>query len=444
MPADDLDDLLRQAMKSLDDQVPSGYFEALPDRALARLEASMHSTGTGTSERGSASAAPPPAAQQEENSGLHDIRNLAQSTKQRLSSRRSSAHPIVDDDDVLAATSAGWKAVALPAPAKMVSLPELDELPSKAEVLAKEKAAAKDKAAAKAAPAPAVEAPAAVAAAAAAPAPARHAARTGSSKGRMIALAGVGVAAAAGVAIFFAMQQKGDHTATQTAPAQPETRTAVAVAAPVVSTIGSAAAAQPAPAEPAPAAAPAAADGMLANGEAGGGEATGGVAKPEPTRRHAVVTKAKLERGKDGDAKADTGETAEGKKETSKNVKAGSGSGSGSADPSFDELLKEAGADKQQKVVKPHLAKKELTADDFKAGMDAVTARAQACYKGTQGLANLTIVIAPSGHVANVIVKGPFAGKPEGQCVSAAVRGATFPPWDGGPQRFVFPILLSE
>src|SRR5262245_56648576 len=36
--SDDLDDLLRSAMTTLDRQVPSDYFEALPARTLARLD----------------------------------------------------------------------------------------------------------------------------------------------------------------------------------------------------------------------------------------------------------------------------------------------------------------------------------------------------------------------------------------------------------------------
>ncbi|HEX7843736.1 MAG TPA: hypothetical protein VF469_39955, partial [Kofleriaceae bacterium] len=36
--SDDVDDLLRRAMATLDHQVPPGYFDALPERTLARLE----------------------------------------------------------------------------------------------------------------------------------------------------------------------------------------------------------------------------------------------------------------------------------------------------------------------------------------------------------------------------------------------------------------------
>jgi hypothetical protein len=43
-----------------------------------------------------------------------------------------------------------------------------------------------------------------------------------------------------------------------------------------------------------------------------------------------------------------------------------------------------------------------------------------------------------------VSVTGQFAGKPEADCVSNAVKGASFPPWDGAPQRFTYVYLLSE
>ena len=92
--SDDLDDLLRRSMKTLDDQVPSGYFEGLPQRTLARLEdSSMQTTGTSSSSDPSTGRVAPPAAaaavseDREEDSGLHDIRSPASSTKLRLSSR---------------------------------------------------------------------------------------------------------------------------------------------------------------------------------------------------------------------------------------------------------------------------------------------------------------------------------------------------------------------
>ncbi|HLL21349.1 MAG TPA: hypothetical protein VK427_04415, partial [Kofleriaceae bacterium] len=57
--SDDLDDLLRTAMKSLDDQVPSGYFEGLPYRTLMRLgeDSSMQTSSGNSSESDSGTTA---------------------------------------------------------------------------------------------------------------------------------------------------------------------------------------------------------------------------------------------------------------------------------------------------------------------------------------------------------------------------------------------------
>src|SRR5262245_29670319 len=133
--SDDLDDQIRRALKTLDSQVPSGYFEDLPSRTLGRLEQDMQTTREGNDDA-SASAATSqpgmPAQPHEEDSGLHDIRNLASSQRMSLV-KRTSQNPIIADDDVLASTSAGWKAVALPEPAKVVSLPELRESQKKLE-----------------------------------------------------------------------------------------------------------------------------------------------------------------------------------------------------------------------------------------------------------------------------------------------------------------------
>ena len=82
--SDDLDDLLRAAMKTLDDQVPSGYFEGLPNRTLARLsgeDSSMQTTGSSSDQLSKSTGAPPP--ERDEDSGLHDIRSMASSTKMR-------------------------------------------------------------------------------------------------------------------------------------------------------------------------------------------------------------------------------------------------------------------------------------------------------------------------------------------------------------------------
>src|SRR5262245_15302291 len=86
---DDLDAVLRRTMASLDRQTPEGYFDALPARTLARLD-------------------DPVAGEPLEAPKLDDVRELASETRARLSAQRG------DLDDEVAASSAVWKAVALP------------------------------------------------------------------------------------------------------------------------------------------------------------------------------------------------------------------------------------------------------------------------------------------------------------------------------------------
>src|SRR5262245_44629536 len=56
----------------------------------------------------------------DDNSGLHDIRALAETTKQRISRRAITAPPVPDE---LTISSSGLRAVALPEPALTVALP---------------------------------------------------------------------------------------------------------------------------------------------------------------------------------------------------------------------------------------------------------------------------------------------------------------------------------
>ena len=473
---DDLDNLIRTAMKTLDEGVPSGYFEALPNRTLARLEGSMQhgSSGTDSRDRDAQRSAPPmavepdtsPVARQpimqqerEEDSGLHDIRNLAQSTKQRLS-RKITAPPIADD--VLSASSGAFKNIALPQPAKMVSLPSIDELPSKAEVAAAEKAAKKAAkeskkeevaVAAIAAPSASIAAPAAAPVRQAFTLPSQQ--RKG-SKGPLLAILGLGVAAAAGGVIYMQMTKQSSDQAASSAPvaaAEP------AKAADNAAGAGSAAAITAQPIEPAPAAAtpPEGANVDAVTGAAGAAaqiatddvkaaedkaaeetkadEKAGNKKKPSKTQPKAKVEK--------DTQKTDVKpvEKVEVKKPdtTSKTETKG-----GEGEPSFDALLKEAGVSDQKKDTKPKLDKKSLTRDDFMKGMGGPATKAKGCYKGTQGNAMVKLTIAPSGSVSKVTVSGDFAGKPEGSCVEGALKSATFPPWDGGPQSFTYSVLLSD
>jgi hypothetical protein len=478
---DDLDNMIRGAMKVLDEQTPSGYFDAAPNQILARLEDGSMQQGT-TSLRGKSDAlmGPPvvpddadtnptpkveasdvaplpqkPAADRDEDSGLHDIRNLAQSTKQRLSSRRITMNPPASDD-VLASSSGSFANIALPQPAKMVALPDLEDLPSKQEVIAAQKAAAKarknkptaePKLESKDVLAPQATANAALAAMSATPIaeaaelPVRQAFTLPSmerkkSKGPLLAVLGLSVAAAAGGFVMMGSKDEKAATSANTADSAPA-QVAVATPATGAAAPDPAAAPPPAPVEEAKAAEPEAA-----------AVAEDDEAKSEPRAKRA---------GKAGGAKKEVEAKPETKPETKTETKTetkveapkdlkrpdGSKGGEQQAEQSFDSLLKEAGVE-DKKDVKPKLDKKSLSGDDFKKGMSAVNGKAQGCYKGNQGTATVKLTIAPSGAVTKVSVGGQFAGKPEGTCVESAVKAATFPAWDGGPQSFNYSYMLSD
>ncbi len=448
--ADELDDLLRRSMKTLDDQMPSGYFEGLPSRTLGRLEdVSMQPMGTTGSERdrdgGSGPAGVPPitAGQPEEDSGLHDIRSLASSTKARLSSRRSTQNPVVSEDDIIASSSAGWKAVALPEPAKMISLPELSELPSAKQVKEKDKATRKAKAAA-------IEVHASATATEAAPtAPISSIPAIGSrlaanhprsGKGKTIALVGMGLAAAAGVSIYFVMNNKNaadssskEQTVAATAPAAEYRSTTKLLPAPTPP-----AAAPETTAAPAGAAAPV--QELATSQPVEPPKAVASKAAEKPGKVHKVeVRDTSMTENSDKNDKAKA--KAPAKEEVKKPEAKDSG---GEGEPSFDALLKEAGVSDAKKQAKPTLDKKSLSGTDIKTGMSAVAGKAQACFAGTQGAAAVKLTVAPSGQVQKVTVSGVFAGTPVAACVTSAVKSTSFPPWEGGPQTINYSYLLSE
>ena len=458
--SDDLDDLLRAAMKTLDDQVPSGYFEGLPNRTLVRLgeDSSMQTTGS-TSDNSAPTGVPPQ--DRDEDSGLHDIRSMASSAKMRISSKRITTNPPVDDD-ILASSSAGWKAVALPEPARMVSLPELDQLPSVDEVKSERKSKkelkaertsaskiAKEAIAVETAPISAAISPAPVAKTAhpdvsVTPIIGARFAQQKKSKAGLYALIGTGLAAAAGVGWYVSTQMASDtspagdqvavSSANEATPDRAEQMKAQAVATPPAATAGSAATVTVEPiAEPAKPELAIAADDDTKPEDAkasdeGVKRGKGAAAKQKKEDKNAVVPAEKKDAPKDPpkDAPKPDGKKPEGEGE-----------------PSFDALLKEAGV-QDKKPVKVALEKKSLSGGDIKKGMSSVGGKAQACYAGTQGTAQVKLTVAPSGVVQKVTVTGVFAGTPVGACVEAAVKGATFPAWDGGPQSFGYSYLLAE
>jgi hypothetical protein len=486
---DDLDEQIRAAMKTLDEQVPSGYFEALPNQILARLEDGSMQQGTGTSKvmnkpklqdalMGAPVAAQPAAPatakakveERSEDSGLHDIRNLAQSTKQRMSKARVTQNPPIADD-VLASSSGQWKHVALPEPAKMVSLPDIASLPSKAEILAAEKAEAKrlaeetkakarsKKGDSKAPPmsasdevlAPVATANAALDAMSAKPASitdigvARQAFSLPSqqnkrSKGPLIAVLGLGVAAAAGGLIYMQMNGGESKTAASSVAATETVAKAEVPKAPeptpppppaAAAPADEAAAAGSAAEEPAPAEEPQAEDAVVAATETKSAKHAKRGGKGKKVEKDEAPTKEEVK-------VVEEKKVPEKPEPTKKGAK-----GEQQAEESFDALLKEAGVE-EKKETKPKLEKKSLSADDFKHGMSGIASKAQGCYKGNQGTAMVKLTVGPTGKVTKASVSGQFAGTPEGNCVVSAVKSASFPPWDGGPQSFTYSYMLAD
>jgi len=474
MPAstDDIDDKLRAAMKVLDAETPSGYFEVLPNRTLARLEGSMQMTTSGTdsdsnSELPITNGTPE---DRKEDSGLHDIRNLAAASRSRMSSRRIGTSPPVDED-LLASTSGSWKSIALPEPARMVSLPELSELlelSAPTDLKAQQKA---DKLAAKAeaklrrsrpsgemivemsaatpvvqpvkaVAASTVEAPlhiddvimpgtpgtsgsgtakgtttAAIgtakgAAAIVTPMIGSRIAAKKSNRGALYAMVGLGLAAAAGIAVYVGTRDDKTQVATSTPPpaAEPSRPTAAPIVAPSV--------VEEPKEEPKVAVEP-------------------DPVPVEPTTAKTVKQPAKPTVGKKP-VKIEVADLGNGVKPVKKDEPKKEPPKEG--DPDFEQLLKDSGYQKNSD--KPKLEKKSLSGGDFKTGMAGVAGRAQGCYKGAQGTASVKLTIAPSGAVSKVTVSG--VGAAEASCVEAAVRGATFPAWEGGPQSFGYSYLLSE
>jgi hypothetical protein len=449
MPNDvneDVDDLVRGAMKSLDGETPSGYFDDLPIRTLGRLEASMQSQGptvstASTTQAGSTGVPPGEDAVREEDSGLHDIRSLATSQRMRNSSKRITTSPPVDEN-ILAASSAGWKAVALPVaePAREMPAP-----------LDKKRASRSSKQmAAELAPIPSL--------AQSAPTPiGAHLAKKQKSKAPLYAIASLGLAAAAGAAIYVTTQK--DSPAEQAAAIAASSNGSTVEPVPRITPIPGVATATPIeqpPAVPAPAApaaeataaaaAPTTSDGLVAQAE---------ISDERADEKDRDASKSPRAKGKKARAaEREVVAKTEAKKPDPKLAKGLAGSGAavikptGKADkeePSFEELLKEANIpDKKQADEKPKLEKKSLSSADIKKGMSSVAAKAQGCYNGTQGTASVKLVVDPSGKVSKVSVTGAFAGTPVAACVEKAVKAASFPPWDGGPQSFGYSYLLSE
>ena len=427
--SDDLDEQLRRAMASLDRQAPARYFDTLAERTLARLDDAAPDDFVAEE----VVTEDEVIGEREEHSGLQDIRNLASETKARLARRTS--QQIIARDDRIASSSAGWKAVALPDPGRRAE-PEVAPV----DELARERAAR-----------------------AAASIPAAPVTTQAAPRRRWVAIAGVTVAAAAGAVIFVSTRgaDQADRAARPPAAAMaPSPTMPMALPRPIADSARNGAIAQgerPAPADPASAgSARNAAIAAGSNAAIAAGSGVGNAATPPIVHAGKAPAKPSAKGkgpGKLGKAPVDEPDapvtkpapvptagpvTKQGPRSAGK-----PGAAQGSDEPSFDELVHEAGIGSAAPA-KPKLDRQSLSPDDIKRVLGAATGQARACFNGTEGTAAVRLTVAPSGKVTKVTTTGVFAGTPTAACVERAVKSATFPPWDGGPQSVAYSYLLSE
>ena len=449
---DEIDEMVRAAAKAHEALAPAGHLDELERRVLARLargepaddfsEAVMMSDTDNDSARDRSNPPPGGAGEQNEDSGLHDIRSLAQTAKQRISKRITSQHDAIDDS--LSSSQSGLRAVALPEPARLVSLPDLavgvrtGPVGSLTDL-------------------PAVGAVAPIAA--------------GKKRtGLFVAIGGAVLAAAAAVVIV-----SGGGGSKAEAPAKEQ----VAATAVEPQAVGAGTSA-PGGAAPAPAQAPAPAlaqevaaaeptGGAAADGTAAGSAAAEDRAAVRDERKDPAVA-AKVERTTDKKVKSDApadkpasdkadaaGKAGKGADKTAtggaKVAGGGAPAASGGGEKSLEDLLNEASGGAQKPTggggggaAPAGPEKTGLDGKDIKKGMSAVAKQAQACFDqyGVAGHVKVKATVDPSGSVVKADATGEFAGTPTGSCVSAAAKGATFPSWTGGPMTISYGFTLQE
>ncbi len=101
------------------------------------------------------------------------------------------------------------------------------------------------------------------------------------------------------------------------------------------------------------------------------------------------------------------------------------------------------------KVEKPKEAagptKKTLGRSDVKKAMGKVAGRAKKCYSVEEysGMVNVKYSVSPDGSLHNVTPTGAHKSSKTGKCVAKAVSKAKFPAFSGSPMSFSFPFMLT-
>ena len=447
---DDDHDLIARAMRRIDDPA---YLAPL---APFDPEALMMSEHDHDPDRDRPAGGLPTSAT--DDSGLHDIRALAQNAKQRISRKM----PTVTDADegVWASTTGQLKAIALPEPARIVSLPDLPATPD-----ADLAGATADRIAARG--------PGAAVASAASEVTPVESLRPRKRTGLWLAIGGAAAAAAVAAVVLSGgssdKKAAGAGAASNTVAATPPlpsieaaalttTPTAPGATAPAGGAIAATESATGA-GSAAPAIAARAADAPAPEGRRdGAGSGSGSAREPRAGSSDAAADP----RAAKGPATAGTGKEpklvvdpkATGDKGAIEKVKptAGTGTAAAPGEKSIDDLLGDAtgGGPKPppgggDSAPKPE--KKGLDGKDIKAGMSPLAGRAQDCFDqhGVAGHVKVKATVDPSGKVIKVDALGEFAGTPTGSCVASVVKnGAKFPAWDGAPMSVNYSYTLNE
>ncbi|MCE9579482.1 MAG: hypothetical protein K8W52_40545 [Deltaproteobacteria bacterium] len=421
-------------MAALDGTTPAHTFDELAGKVLARTEEPMEAD---VSTPDATAGGPPP---RTEDSGLHDIKALARTTRQRVSKRITSQHDI--DDSWLESSHSGLRVVALPEPARLVSLPSVEEVMSTSTAPAVVRAAhavANDQGAQKRKGVPVWAIGGVAAAAAAALA---FVVIGGGSKKTESAAAGSGSAMAQDPTALRGAANGSPRADVAAIPATAAPTAAVASG----SAAGSGSAADPTGAGSAVAVAAA---GSAAEAAPPPPSGTGAIAHTDTARGGGSGDDHHAVKGAPHDG---TKPPADKPITATKPDKGAGGAAPGGGAKSLDQLIDDAaggpttGGGGSKAPEKAVLDKKELTSNDIRKGMGSATSTAKACFDqfGVAGTVGVRAVVAPSGQVTKVVATGSFAGTPTGSCVAAAVQGVSFPPWDGAPMTINYSYLLSE
>ncbi len=138
-------------------------------------------------------------------------------------------------------------------------------------------------------------------------------------------------------------------------------------------------------------------------------------------------------------------------KEAKKAAKAASGKPApvlGEGGASLDDVLSSVtgGINKpivEEKDDKP--SKKRLERGDISKAMKAISSAAKSCYSVEEfsGSVMVKYSVAPSGTMTKAVGMGAHKSSKTGKCVVKAVKKAKFPAFSGVTQSFTFPFLLS-